>query len=435
MTSSTSRELAALAGALVLGIAGHATAEDLSDTVRRQQEIIEALTRRIEQLEAQTAAAPTRPAVAAQPPAVLAAVQPPPPQLERQALAPLAPYTAKLRGRIHADAWAVNDWLGGTEFRRARIGVEGRVGVLPYVIEVDFAGNTASLQDVHFGFPLGGSTQLRLGYHKVPFSLDDQTSDNYNLFMEHPAGIDAFVPGRGVGAALLWRGERWFAHAGVFGEGESDARDGAGDENLTVGARLAWAPVLAEDRVVHLAVAGYRTSFQGAPTLRLRQRPERHLAQYVLDTGLIDADSLGSVGLEAAFTNGPFGMSAEATLVRVDVAGITPEYAGYSVEGWWTLTGEPRPYKMDGAVFDRIKPRRPLSAGGWGGWQLAVRYSQLDLNDSLLPAGKLSVMSLGLNWYAEDGARVMLNANRSSAIRPGGEIDQTGVGARFQVDF
>jgi phosphate-selective porin OprO/OprP len=429
LSNANTLRVALLAAIGALTLATPVLAQDLTDrerqleeTVRRQGEVIAALEARLNVVEAR------------------ASVQmlPPQPVAIAAAPAPLAgATTAKWRGRLHADAWAVKDGASGTELRRARLGVEGKIsGAFNYVLEVDFAGNAVSLQDAFVDYGFSPTLTARLGYHKVPFSLDDQTSDNYNLFMEHPVGIDPFVPGRGVGAAVLAKGSRWFATAGVFGEGENDSRDGAVDENLTVGGRAVFAPILNDTTAVHLAVAGYRTGFGDQPAFQLRERPERHLAPYAVSTGAIDADNLTALGLEAAFTHGPFGASAEYAAVNLeDRLDRELGYSGYSLEGWWTLTGEHRPYKLNGGTFDRMVPARPTTEGGFGAWQIAARYSALDLDDKALAAGKLSTVSLGVNWHLTDRMRLMVDVNRAKVEKAGVTTEQNGLGGRVQVDW
>jgi phosphate-selective porin OprO/OprP len=277
--------------------------------------------------------------------------------------------------------------------------------------------------------------RVRMGYHKVPFSLDDQTSENYNLFVEHPIGTTAFVPGRGVGASVLAHGNRWFTQVGVYGEGENDARDGSNDENLTIGGRFVFAPLLEQSQYVHLGAAIYRTTYAGPPTLRLRERPARHLAPYVIDTQVIDADALTAYGVEAAWARGPVGVAAEAVQARISGAGNDLDYGGYDIEAWWTLTGEFRPYKLNGGTFDRLIPTRAAGDGGWGAWQLAVRTSHLDLNDTALSAGDLTTHSLALNWYWDSRARLMFELDRSEVGLPAGSYWQTAYGMRVQVDW
>lgn len=403
----------------------------LEARLKAQEQLIQELTLRLDTLEGRSPPAPVQQVAAAPVPATAAT------PVQALPAADLIFPTAKLRGRLHVDAWAVKDGVSGTELRRARIGAEGKLAPgWSYVVEVDFAGNTVALQDAYADFANSANSLVRLGYHKVPFSFDDQTSDNYNLFLEHPVGIDPFVPGRGVGIAYLTHGEHWFGHVGLFGEAENDARDGQVDENVTIAGRFVWTPVRTGSDLLALGVSGYRTEIRKPTMLRLRERPERHLADYALDTGLFAAASTTAVGLEAVAQHGPVGFSAEGAWSSSDASVGDLSYGGYAVEAWWTLTGESRGYKQLGGVFDRLVPARPLSEHGPGAWQIALRYSMLDLGSPALDAGRLDVGTAALIWYMESRARLMMNLNYSSAARPGlPSLDQLGLGVRLQVDF
>ena len=53
---------------------------------------------------------------------------------------------------------------------------------------------------------------------------------------------------------------------------------------------------------------------------------------------------------------------------------------GFYVQGSYLLTGEHRPYNRALGIFSGIRPKRNfLEDGGWGAWELAARYSYLDL--------------------------------------------------------
>jgi phosphate-selective porin OprO/OprP len=79
---------------------------------------------------------------------------------------------------------------------------------------------------------------------------------------------------------------------------------------------------------------------------------------------------------------------------------------------------------------------RPLGAGGWGAWELAVRYSRTDLNFHAGEAGQApppggvrggdqKILSLALEWYPRPRTRLMLEALRVRVDRlnPAGPDD------------
>ena len=101
-------------------------------------------------------------------------------------------------------------------------------------------------------------------------------------------------------------------------------------------------------------------------------------------------------GAEAVAAYGPFSVQAEymgahynrdAALIEfLRAPGASSlNFSGYYAYATWYLTGESRAasYRTDyrrPGTFDQIKILRPLSAGGTGAWELAVRISELNLN-------------------------------------------------------
>jgi phosphate-selective porin OprO/OprP len=94
--------------------------------------------------------------------------------------------------------------------------------------------------------------------------------------------------------------------------------------------------------------------------------------------------------------------------------GTSLDFNGFYVSGMWYLTGESRAeaYKvgqLNGAAFGQIKILNPLNKGGWGAWELAARYSQINLNDGGIQGGRQEDITVGLNWYPVKGVRFMVN--------------------------
>ncbi len=117
-----------------------------------------------------------------------------------------------------------------------------------------------------------------------------------------------------------------------------------------------------------------------------------------------------------------------------------PTFNGWYLEGSWVITGEVKPYSPSNtannyAVWGAPVPSRPfsLAGGSWGAWEVAARYSVLDLNyraglagTSLAPGananacgtatptecgavrgGDQKIISVALNWYMNRNVRMM----------------------------
>jgi phosphate-selective porin OprO/OprP len=90
-----------------------------------------------------------------------------------------------------------------------------------------------------------------------------------------------------------------------------------------------------------------------------------------------------------------------------------------------------------------VKPRRPLGGGGAGAFELAIRYDRLDLSDTpvLARAGnRAESLTLGLNWYLNSYAKVLLNwvhfNGTNTPLDPvGSRTAGDAVGTRLHVDF
>ena len=57
-----------------------------------------------------------------------------------------------------------------------------------------------------------------------------------------------------------------------------------------------------------------------------------------------------------------------------------------------------------------MRPKHNFAPGeGPGAWEMAFRYSTLDLTDSAIRGGRLSNVTAAVNWYLNPVARVMFN--------------------------
>jgi len=374
-------------------------------------------------------------------------------------------FKLKFGGRIQND-WAVVDLneplesaIGGeghgTEMRRARIFLSGTVyDRLIFKAQYDFAntGNgETDLKDVYMGLKdLGPLGTVLVGHQKEPLSLEEMTSSKYVTFMERGL-TSTFSPERNTGFSAFNNhlDKRIFWHAGAFLYANDSAFSFEDDGNWDLTGRLVGVPLYEDggERVVHLGF-GYSHQFRAGSDfmLRYRQRPESHLAPYLANTGsTIPTNDVDIINPEIAIVWGPASFQGEYTRSWArgdDGMRDTTFWAAYAELSYF-LTGEHRNYELGEGQFGRVKPNanfNPLQ-GDWGAFQLATRFSYLDLNDEFARGGEMWDITAGLNWHLYPNTRVSLNYVHSQlddrAVDDDPNLDGNAdvVQARFQVDF
>jgi phosphate-selective porin OprO/OprP len=324
----------------------------------------------------------------------------------------------------------------GTEFRRARLAVSGVFEeTTEFKAEYEFARGEAGLRDVYVGLrelPVVGG--VRIGHFKEPFSLQQLISDRYLIFIERSLA-DVFAPARNTGIMIGNSFGRGTWYAGYFREADGFGNGSGGGDSHGTG-RVTFLPVDSEDgsRLVHLGVAGSLRNPAG-DNLVFAARPEVNLAPRVVNTGDVDATEEILLGAEAAGVFGPFSVQGEfmQAMVEADLAG-DPTFMGSYAEASWMLTGEHRNYSRRSGTFDRLRPNSPFkgSGSGPGAWEIAARWSFLDLTDENVAGGEVTDVSAALNWYINSNFRLMNNYVHSE-VEDSGSFD--GFVTRFQCDF
>ena len=382
----------------------------------------------------------------------------------------------------------------GTLFRRARIGVDGSVlKTFDYRLLFDFGGsgteNTGQVYEAWLQYSGLQPLKLRVGAFAPAMGLEDQGSTNGMPFLERPGSSDV---ARGIAGgdtrtaiALFGNGARWFFSAALTGRTISAINSGAvlainstpstaalgtaqtfGDQLGFVG-RVNYLPIRTPTDILLVGAHGanvLHTANNAGPAtngvtplstyvVRLRDTPELRVdgTQFV-DTGNIPARHASTWGLEFAAQHKNLFLQAEYesfNVQRTDTI-ASPNFSAWYVEGTWLITGEQRKYNAGAAAFDAPPVAHPvkLTGGGWGAWELALRYSDLDLNynqgalgtapsSSAIRGGRQQIFAAGINWYFNPVMRVMLNVERVHIDRlsPNATNYQTPAGAQIGQDF
>ncbi len=187
-------------------------------------------------------------------------------------------------------------------------------------------------------------------------------------------------------------------------------------------ARVTGLPVY-EDNGAELIHLGFSAAVRDPKTpVDFAARPETHLATNFVNTmplvnkaGSSDASQVELENGEFRGIYGPFAVQSEVTAVQVNRTGAGDCYfnGGY-VDASYMITGEHLGYDRATGYDDRLIPFRNIGSykdgkRGWGAWQLAARFSWIDLNSDGVRGGRLEDETLGLNWYLGPNIRLMFN--------------------------
>lgn len=365
----------------------------------------------------------------------------------------------------------------GANIRRAYLKFAGGLGhALSYNLTLDFSGangvygtngSTVDFIDAYFniaGEPIGcmDSSNLRLGQFSAPSTIDfwgSTGTDNDNMFMEPALATGAFsIPDKVYG---VWGDttmiDMFMLSGSVYQPrqvnstnntvtvpatnvtpGNTNYQNPGRDDRVGASIRLAFVPVHTAETVYHLGIVGRYQSmsntnpnvssvnaavsqpnlFAAGPELRARNTAMQ------VTTGGMRARSYNTVSAEGLAIWGPATVEAElrqANVQRVPTLTVAtnssnslgnPRFHGWHVQGGYMLTGESRQYNFGTGTLHNPRPEAKC-----GAWEIAARYSFLNLVDRDVYGGSEHNTTIGLNWFANENVKVALNYVHAN-IRP-----------------
>ena len=367
-------------------------------------------------------------------------------------------FSVMIGGRIQADwngsypgdgvqeEFDLQESYSGVEFRRARLSLQGLIfGNIDYKIEYDFSTGEPEAKDVYIGMrKLPAVQYVRVGHFKEFFSLEELTSDSFTTFMER--GLpNAFSPSRnmGIGAMPLFFDQRLTYALGVFAETDNSGFGFGNGQGYNLTTRVTGLPIYEDEgaHLLHLGLA-YSHKFRHDSSLTFSQRPESHLFPVALvNTNLnmpdpIATDGVDLINPEIAWVWGQLSLQAEyqhAFVSQVD--NPNPDFGGfYAYVSYFVTEGDKRAYRLGEGAFDRIVPKKNFSIDGqgWGAWEVAARFSRLDLNSENVDGGALDDVTAGVNWYLNPVTRITVNYVWAHLESVG---DSNIIQGRFQLSF
>jgi phosphate-selective porin OprO/OprP len=377
------------------------------------------------------------------------------------------------------------DLSSGANMRRIFLGLQGKVfGDWSYYFLYDFGGPSVEQQGhimyAYLQFDGFAPWAIKVGAYAPPINIEDSTASADLLFFERnsPSNMQRNIAGaEGRDAiSVIYAGERLFGAVSLTGNKIQDgpkALAAAGatatpnyDEQTAVAGRFSYMPVSTANahwivgaNALHVFKLPDLTA-AGAPAVATATGTTMHsytlgdLPEFAVDsngvnlvsTGALSANHVTSWGLETAgnyqnfygqagyysyaVLRSPIAYTVYKTVEGPTGLAVLPSnntFSGWYVQGSWVLTGESRVYNAATASFGAPKPAKNFSIkdGTWGAFEVAARYSNLDLNShtgatdnvvnrntytyyNTVRGGEQKIVTIGLNWYPNPVVRMSL---------------------------
>jgi phosphate-selective porin OprO/OprP len=333
------------------------------------------------------------------------------------------------------------DLSSGANFRRAQLGIQGKLfGDWSYNFNTEFGGSSGTetggrVQALYVEYDGLKPFAFRIGAYPPAAGLEDNTASADTLFLERAGPSDIVrnaVGGDGRDAAsLLYVTDDVYGSLSYTGGKVGDAA--VFDEQESVLARGAWSPwANSYSRLVLSGTGAY--TFRGADTtagpgaaraLTFSVAPELTVdstGTKLVSTGGVNIRNASYWGAEAGANwrnfyvqAGYFAYTMQQRVIAPALPKPDAHFDGWYAQASWVLTGESRGYSVANAAFTSPKPE-----GGWGAWEVAGRYSDVDLNDNTgalalatpyggIRGGEQTIWTAGINWYPNSALRFALD--------------------------
>ncbi len=344
------------------------------------------------------------------------------------------------------------NFASGGNIRRAFLKFGGGVGEdLSYNINLNFNGSDVYFNDAWLGASMdfGGIVDkawVRVGQFTPPTSIDDApnygTLDN-NMFMESALATSAFsvpnqVYGLELNASVMDSSVLSAAIYQPSKQNVSNFDNATRTDRLGGAVKATFVPIHADDTVFHVGAVGryqsvnkngpgnapYTTPslFSAAPEIQSRQVNNNNTANtsnLLLNVANVRLASYNVATLEALGIWGPISAEAEYYKTAVQIVPLSTQAStgnlrlgGGHVQAAYVLTGESRGYDFKSGTL-----RNPRPADKCGAWEIAARYSFVNLNDQNIVGGSEHNATVGLNWFVNENVRLAANYVRAG-IRP-----------------
>ncbi|CAB1274710.1 OprO/OprP family phosphate-selective porin [Candidatus Nitrosacidococcus tergens] len=323
----------------------------------------------------------------------------------------------------------------GAASRRTRIRLDGVLyRDFGYKFEYDFVRTVnqlaiANITESWVSYTHLNPVTFKIGQIKEPLTLISSTSDRYLEFIERPLFANAFIENPNpykLGISVEAYNTRWTTRAALQTQNTGLGVGIFEDTRYQLGGRITGLPIYHNPaQLVHLGISGSSTWIRNKlnPTTGALENPPLTYSSQPFanvdrtpwtNTGPLTAgnrilENVTRLGAELSLVSGPFSFQGEYMQARLTGVGYSNADVldGYYGTFSYFFTGESRVYDHKIGAFTRVEPKRDVGYGGWGAWEVAIRWDQLNMNTPHVSGGNTQMAAIGLNWYLNPHIRLM----------------------------
>jgi phosphate-selective porin OprO/OprP len=324
----------------------------------------------------------------------------------------------QLAGRVQLDYRSFDNPTpaDGFDIRRVYFGVKGKLHN-DWTFEVTSNLDGGDLEYAFLDYEWSDAAQLRMGAFKYLYSFEEITSSRFTDFQER-SFVNSWVPGKDVGLMFYGQPKKnvYSYSLGVAnGEGKNSNETSATEDGKDIIARGAvnFAPMAKWDNgILHLGV-GYANGSVAAGSPGSQRTEARGLTFFTATAPTGTSMDRTRTNLEGVVAYGPFKLQTEFNTANYSGdAGYDQDIDTSYIAGDWLITGETyiENYSING--MKSIEPKNSIESGGWGAWQVGVRFSQFDAGgyaNSPTSTNQADAVTIGLTWIPNNVTRFILN--------------------------
>ncbi len=343
------------------------------------------------------------------------------------------PLQWRLIGRVFFDGGIfMNDTLGwdnAFQVHDVRLGTVVKIyDHWEVKIELGYADKKVSMKDVFLSYKLDNHS-FRLGYAYEPWGNARVGTASFR-FMQNATADNVLGQGRQLGISYSYNYNWINVMAGVFSGGDIQT-SGQMNQGYSVAAKFIGRPLMKDGKVLHLAVAPRfaegkdELDFMGGVPTNLVSKSENGFVDASVDR-VINSWKLDA---ECIFIYDKWYFQGQYLFAHLNRSGGSNfnGKGGYAQAGYLIL-GEKHNYNVLTGMIGNPAPKS---------LELLLRYDNVNLNNAGVRGGRLSDITVGVNYFINKYIAAKLNYTRMMvgdfSPKGGGDFDL--LQARMQISF